>query len=495
MDPDANYFHSARKTRLDDSDSEGEDDGTWFRRPTEGRGTPMGEFPRSKLAAGEGDGRKQGPLVKDPEETRERLEWQNMLSCVLRGDVLRGESSRQGIDRPTESFRRDYAAELWWGLRARIRSRTEIQERRRVEERRGRIVDGVLEEIERFEVKPSSGPVGVERRLSAENTAKSQYEANAIPNDSANSVDPDLASETSALDQVTFVLHKLDAIESLYPHSGILRADKSLYDSAKVQDRILALTAWSTVVQALQGQLHILQQWTGSDELDVTKPNTTKEKALVAKNRLRTEEASREPSLSAQVADDTTFLERVMKEENLQRTFEKRAFVDLTLLVRSAKAAVIAYGPLFEQLKLPDFTYELVRLIGFPPHLVIEALKTRLDAATKLTDPDPMVINDMLENFRLIMSITVMTRRQYHEIVSPDPQKRWQIPDCLPAEYDDVLLEAMRVFFKLLHWKLKSGSKAIYFRETELLEEEWLFLFECADAIPGGDVIMAEHFW
>lgn len=69
------------------------------------------------------------------------------------------------------------------------------------------------------------------------------------------------------------------------------------------------------------------------------------------------------------------------------------------------------------------------------------------------------------------------------------------LSSCIRPSYDEVLLESLRFFFRLLHWKLKSGSKAIYFRETEILEAEWEFLNESAEFVPGGDLIVAEQFW
>ena len=43
--------------------------------------------------------------------------------------------------------------------------------------------------------------------------------------------------------------------------------------------------------------------------------------------------------------------------------------------------------------------------------------------------------------------------------------------------------------------KLKDGDKAIYFRETEVLEDEWEFLCEAAEAVDGGDQVVAQLFW
>lgn len=422
-------------------------------------------------------------------EAKERLEWQTMLASVLGGEILKGESSRIGVERPSnETFRRELGENMWWQIRARMRSRTAEEEKRRVEERRGRVVDTVLEEVDRFVVKKPNSE-GVLRRLSAEDTAN--------PGES-DTTESTPESELSALDQVAFMLTKLSLVESLYPHHLALRRDKPLYDSDQFQARVNAMSAWSTVVTSLQAQLHLLQKWTGSDDLDITRPNTTKERALVNKPRyhpLDGKAKARAENLNEQNADDSTFVERVLKEDNLQKTFERRAFVDILSLIYNAKDTVIAHRPMFEELHLPDFTYELVRLIGFPGRLIIEALRIRLNAAAKLVDPNMMVIDDFIDNFRLSISLAVLIKKQYDEITAPDPDERWKIPPCLAPNYNAVLLDGLRTFFRLLHWKLKSGSKAIYFRETEVLEEEWEFLVEAAEAVEGGDLVVAELFW
>lgn len=490
-DPDAHFYHAAgRLHHLDDEMASDEDDDD-LHRPGEGR--------RSSL---DRDGRSALPMIAPTaikpgsSEEQERLQWQSMLNAVLAGDVLQGESSRIGEERTgDETFRQEYGRSLWWQLRAKLRGRSEDEEKRRVEERRGRAVDGVLEEIASFVIKRSPGPAGVGRRLSSEDEKDDRKDDHEAPPEL-----PDeevLNQELSALDQVNYMLQKLSLVEGLYPHTAAFRAIKPLYDSEAIQARVDALTSWSTVVYLLQAQLSVLQKWTGSDDLDVTKPNTTKEKALVGKNRYHAmdNKAKAQAQAALEAADDSTFLERIMKEDNLQRTFEKRVFVDLHTLVHNARQTVISHISLFEDLKLPDFQYELVRLIGFPSHLVMEALKVRLDAAGKLVDPSPIAINDMIDSFRLTISLAVLIKRQYEEIVEPDADGHWKIPPCMPTEYDTVLLDGLRTFFKLLHWKLKGSSRTIYFRETEVLEDEWEFLYEAAEAVPGGDLVVAEHFW
>ena len=513
-DPDINYFESNERLRyLDDLGSDEDEDqirsppGSIAELPISSKEMGVGDFdpihPSRHPGRSEGheysvaldnatEGGTQVAPALNVAEGKERLEWQSMLKSVLAGDILQTESSRIGEDRGEERFRRELGRRLWWQIRARLRRRSEEEEKRHVEERRSRIVDATLEEIESFVVKKNFGPPGVGRRLSAEDERDSTR-STGCEDDSERRYD-----ERAALDQVTHILQRLNLVEALYPHYAAFRNAKPLYNADAFRTRVDGLIAWSTVVTALQLQLQVLQNWTGSDDLDTTRQNTTREKALVGKNRyhpLDNKAKAQAQAMTDQTADDSTFLERIMKEDNLQRTFEKRVFVDLVALVWNARQTVISYLPVFRELQLPDFQYELVRLISFPAHLIIEALKIRLDAVTKVVDPSPMVINDMVDSFRLIISLAVLIKKQYEEMVEPDPAEHWVIPPCLPTVYDAVLLDALRTFFKLLHWKLKSGSRTIYFRETEVLEAEWEFLYETAEAVPGGDLVVAEHFW
>ena len=504
------YFHAdSGLGRLEDSGSEDEEDGP---KSPKGAYLPLKSVGRRHLQEGSdeavspGELKRRGNMVgADTSEGMERLGWQSMLASVLRGDVLKGEASRQGVNRPDdETMRREVGLSFWWQIRAKMRGRTEEEERRRVEERRGRVVDRVLEEVDQFVVKTSRGPAAIGRRLSAEERKDQeaqraeQSENTRIDGNTSSKEEAEHESELSALDQVGYILEKLSVIETLYPTSGALRAAKPLYNSPEFQARVAGLTAWVSVVTSLQSQLGILRRWTGSDELDITKPNTTKEKALVTKkgyHPLDAKAKAQAQALNDQAADDSTFLERLMKEDNLRSTFLKRTMIDNLNAVLTARDTVMAHHKVFEELSLPDFQYELIRLIAFPVRLILEALKVRLDAAAKLVSPGPIVIQDMTDNFRLIMSLAVAIKQDYGAVARPDPENHWHLPPCFPDEYDAVLLDGLRMFFKLVHWNLRLGQRAMYFSETGVLEEEWVFLYGMAEGIPGGDLVVAEHFW
>lgn len=468
-DPDVGYFSPDAG-----DDGWGSDDEDELRSPG------WGISHHNMDSGGKTDGSPQLPIKPadvTEDEGQERLDWQGMLESVLNSDVLKVEEQRIYNSMPTDSFREEIGKTLWWQIRAKLRGRTEAEEKKRVQERRARVVDPVLEEINEFKYDPKNNPEGEE-------------DSDADPQDATSTAAP----QSKALNQVNTILAKLHAIKGLYPNLAAMRADKSLYTDENFRKRADALTSWSIIVSSLQTQLKLLQKWTGSDELDITKPNTTHEKALVGKYKYHHSIDSKgTPGRDA--ADDSSFLDRVIKEDNLQRTFERRAFVDMINLVRNAKETVINYLPQFQEQNLPDFQYEIVRLIGFPGRLIIEAVKVRLDAASRLLDPNPMVVEDFIENLRLSISLAVLIRKQYDEIMAPDAEGRWKIPHCLPTEYNDVLLDALRTFFKLLHWRLRGVGKASYYKETEVLEEEAPFLYEAAEAIVGGDMVVAEQYW
>ncbi|KAL7410096.1 hypothetical protein BDY24DRAFT_400753 [Mrakia frigida] len=425
-------------------------------------------------------------LASNP-EGRERLEWQTMLSSVLSGEVLRSEKTRIGGEKPnSEVLRNEMGSNIWWGIRARLRGRTAEEETQRVEQRRERTVDMILEEVNSFKVVDVIN--GLDSKLeedeSSAPTPTSLLPGASTPTPSSTPT-PLLPSPPSAFDQVLAILSKLSHAESLYPHRGSLRRAKPLYDSPDFQRRVEALVSWSNVVLSLRTQIGILQKWTGSEDLDVKKVDAEEPILGTAQGGYLDEEKPVRPP---------TFVERVMKEDSLQRTFEKKTLSDLYALISSAKSTYLEHSDIFQTLNLPPYQAELTQLISFPTQLMEESLKVRLAYALKVADPTVIVIDQLTEDFRLGIALACTIKKQYGAVIEPDANRKWILPECIRESYDEVLLQSLQFFFRLLHWKLKSGSKAIYFRETEILEAEWEFLTESAETVRGGDLIVAEQF-
>lgn len=169
---------------------------------------------------------------------RERLEWQSMLASVLDGEVLKTEKSRiHDTLASFESTSSKRLAEIWIGLRAKLRSREVSDERQRLEERKMHAVDRVLNEIMSFRVP-----------------------------DGSNTVAASLLADR--------MLRQLDKVQSFYPTLKAFYLDKPLANSKDFHLRCDALYTWSNVRTSLRLQISLLQQWTGSDSLDVTYSST-----------------------------------------------------------------------------------------------------------------------------------------------------------------------------------------------------------------------------
>lgn len=389
------------------------------------------------------------PLL-DPEvpdnvtiKERERLEWQSMLASVLDGDVLKSEKSRiqVALMTSTEAINNRHL-DTWLALRARMRGRTVEEEKKHLEERRLRTVNAVINEVMYFRVVDGAG---------------------------------------TPLHQVHTVLRHLDLVQSLYPHLKAFYLDKPSAASPEFQARCDTLTTWSNVLSSLRQQIALLRQWTGSETLDVTERSVP----------LNQEE--NEPVREHNIG--STFVERLMKEETIQRTFEKGFLTTVHALIASARDTQVNLAEMFKLLNLPTFEDELVQLISFPTRLVYACLRLRLEYANKVTEPDVIIIDQMLEDFRLTIGLACTLKRQYEAFLLPDPDGNWNLPSCISEDYDTVVLEALTVFFRLINWKLKGGSRDIYFRETEVLEAQWATFNDVSLVVPGGASLVAEQVW
>jgi hypothetical protein len=363
------------------------------------------------------------------ETMNERLEWQSMLAQVLTGEVIKSEKRRMLSNPKHQAANLNY--QIWLGVRAMTRCSTVAEEKLLVESRR-RHIDPVLKEVMDFAVQPN---------------------------------------DISALDQAAEILRKVDQCESLYPSSRAMMADKRLYKTAQFHEKLDALNSWLTVTRSLQTQLKILQNWTGSETLEIG----------------RAKDAPAD-------AENPSFIERILKENGLKRTFEKRTLITLNSLVRKAKTVMINNADAFAKMKLPPYTNELQKLLNFPTKLMEECMKLLLEYANRLPDlPPEVTIQQTMEDFRITIELGCQIKQQYIELIQPAPG--WEIPPCIDENYNAVLLGSLKFYFKLLQWKLKSGFKTVYSKEAEILDHEWTFLNKICRTIGNGERVTAEQFW
>ncbi|KAG8961924.1 Suppressor of Sensor Kinase (SLN1) [Tulasnella sp. 419] len=402
-----------------------------------------------------------------PEE-RERLEWQTMLASVLSGEVLRAEKTRIGRALETSEAQKINRLDLWQELRARLRGRSVEHEKERLEERRRIHVGPVIEDILDF------------RAILPGDVAPSPQ---GTPN-SESHVSQQSWHIPSPLKQVANLLRRWDAAESLYPHQKAMRQDNPLCATPEFIQRIECLQSWFTVVTNLKSLLNVLRQWTNSDSLDITAP-VQRETVIHPARRPSTAQTDN--------IESTSFVERILKEDGLQRTFERGALVVRHGHIYNAKVLCMEYSDLLEDLNLPTYTEDILNVIVFPTRLMEEVLRVRLDYATKVTDPNLLTVDQMLDDFRLAIGLACTLKNEYDELMEPDPGGKWDLPPCISPEYEQTILTALKFFFKLIHMKLKSAHRGIYFKETELLEGHWEIMEEVTMATKDGGLLVAEH--
>ncbi len=367
-------------------------------------------------------------------ENRERLEWLTMLASVLTGEVVKSEKKRlSGNVGTTEDGK--LTSEIWIGLRAKALGRDLLDQKRIVEDARAQM-DATLEEVSRFQIRGTD------------------------------------QTSLSPPEQVAEVLEKVEICESMYPSRAEMIAAKPIVASESFTRNMDSLTSWTTITNSIHTAIEILRKWTGNDELDVTQSSGKGD--------------------DSGISDESSFIERILKENGLQRTFEKKSLSNIDLLVSKAKETMIENSATFAAMHLPPYLDELLLLINFPTKLIEEALKLRLVYAKKLDDPTMLMVDQMIEDFVMLLNVAVEIKGQY--VKNTTPQLGWHLPPCIDENFDAAVLDALKFYFKLLNWKLGSNSKAGYFKEAEILETEYDFLDSISKYVDGGDVIVAEQF-
>lgn len=304
-------------------------------------------------------------------EYKERVEWQNRLAQVLSGDVVTSEKKRIAEPSGPED-EKAHRYELWLGIRAKAYGRSLADQRRVLFE--GRVyMDKVIEDILAFSVKP------FEEGGSNSKTAEQQVEE---------------------------ILRRWDRCEALYSSRAALMEDKpATADGSEFDTTLSALVAWSNVTKNVHTSLQILRAWTGQDDLDLTRRggSATPLKEIAALN----------------INDESSFIERILKENRIEQTFSKAILSTLNKQVYKAKETVEANHGIFDRMRLPSFLGDVQLLVNFPTKLIEEALKIRLAYAKKLRDPELIVMEQLIDDFALCMKVAVGIKKEYLTVTEP----------------------------------------------------------------------------
>ena len=432
------YFTSYSTSNGNDSDSEGE--------------TPSSEGPYDDRLEDEetimfygNDNLQPTEEDLDDPDSRERLEWHGMLEAVLTGDVVRQEKKRLIGSSDLQAGKTAHRSELWLGVRSKVCGRHLPVQRRMVEEARSSL-DRSLDEIINFSIKGES------------EVGKPPHE------------------------QVKDVVKKIEKCESLYPCWAALAAEHKSADSPLFHEAYDAIMSWYNINEMINTELAILKKWVGNDDLDFSR---TKQ---------------RSPAVNGISSDETSFLDRLMKEDGLQSLYnddelstQQGMLRPISSIILKAKKTLISNSATFRKRHLPPYLEELLTLISFPSRLIEEITKTRLAYARRVKETaqqNPLMQEQMISQFQLLLKFAIRIKQEFLEIANPEPG--WELPPFIDESVDLVMLEALKYYFKMLNWKL-SGNKNS-FKEAELLFQEWDFANEIGSHLQRGHIEVAEQF-
>ncbi|KAM3534606.1 hypothetical protein MY4038_002156 [Beauveria bassiana] len=382
--------------------------------------------------------------LKDP-ESRERLEWHGMLEAVLTGDVVRQEKKRLIGSSEQAVGKTGHKTELWLGVRSKVCGRHIPVQKRIVEEARAAL-DRTLDEIINFKVKGES------------EAGKNPYE------------------------QVRDIVASIEKCESLYPSWQSLVAEHPTAGSPHFSEAYEAIMSWYNTNEMINTELFILKKWVGNDELDFSR---TKQ---------------RSPAVDGIAPDEASFLDRLMKEDGLQSLHDeedeespKGMLPPIAKVILKAKETFILNSGPFQKRHLPPYLDELLTLISFPSRLIEEITRIRLAYARRVKETaqqNPLMQDQMISQFQMLLKAAIRIKKQYLQIEKPEPG--WDLPPCIDESFDQVVLEALKYYFKMLNWKLTGNRNT--FKEAELLFQEWEFANDIGRQLQRGHIEVAEQF-
>ena len=369
-------------------------------------------------------------------KNQERLEWHSMLTSVLKGDVVKQEKQRLlGLTDNKRSAAQNSA--IWLGVRARTCGRSIAFQRKLIEDKRAGL-GPVIEDIINFEI-------------------KGENEIGKPPSK-----------------QVEDVVRQIEELEMLYSTQKELETANPRVASEEFCSCRDAVFSWHNTTALINTELGILQKWVGNDELDFVK--------------------HREKQEFGDLADESSFLDRVMKEDGLNTLQGNHNMLNgIDAVIQKAKSTLIENADSFAKRHLPPYIEELLTLINFPSRLIQEIIRVRLSYAKKMKDPtqqSSILIDQMISQFQLLMNVAVDIKQRYLDISRPEPG--WELPPCIDESFDSVVLDAMKYYFRLLNWKLNANKNT--FKEAEILEQDWEFSIEIGRSLEGGDIEVAEQF-
>ncbi|KAJ1929149.1 Suppressor of Sensor Kinase (SLN1) [Tieghemiomyces parasiticus] len=451
------------------------------------------------------------------EKSREREDWQSVLSSALTGELIKSEKRRL-LQTTMPPSLRSLNPEIWLELRALLNGRTPAQE----------------------ETELSGQRTQIPRILNAFMSFR---------------ISKDTARHGDALTQVKDLLHQLDFAESLYPTRGEMAAQHGLYASLEFQAKADALITWCSTTTNLLTHYTILQKWTDSKTLrtggegEVLATDSPEAKAALRSSgdgiELATEIILEREDPSPVAGDksdegvvgptpatgtsatatafdhinlsrvsggaelmahlthikalkrqtEMSFIERLLKESGLRKTFDKATVQNARDSLLRTRRAMTEYAEAFAEFQLPLQIPVLTALIRFPISLVSDYLRLRLNyfrrnPPSKLTSL--LMIDQMLEDAYYSLEQACATKATFLDLI--ERAEGWEMDMALDDDYDKLLLEYLRFYYQLVMAKLRLPQVGNETKETDFILTEWDRIKKITPSIEYSEWETAKQF-
>ncbi|KAL6950140.1 hypothetical protein ACO0QE_000816 [Hanseniaspora vineae] len=356
---------------------------------------------------------------EDDSQMQERLEWQLMLTRVLKGDIVQNEKSKLSeLKEQIGGHKTDFKNNIWIELKAWMNGHTVPDQIKTLEMLKNSVADDVFQKILNF-------------KFNTEVPCKEGF-------------------------QQTFQL--LDEYYKVTTHWKTLKdmhEEKPITATKEFQDVVNALTCWRNLNNAFTDLI-----------IDIL-PSTNLSKYLGSEYSLLFAGKKYEDVVTYTL--DPEYVDKFIKEEDIEAMFQKKIFYKQVPWIFKAQMVKFKYEKVYSTRQIPVDLDRLKLILFYPFKLIKEIIKKRLEYSKSLVDPTMMIIDQLIDD--LCVQIKLATQIKYSVMQSPFFRLDWDDH----TSYDEVLQTAVQHVFEMTNLKLASKSTSIFrsSKDTDELLQQW----------------------
>ncbi|KAI8873335.1 hypothetical protein GQ42DRAFT_118042 [Ramicandelaber brevisporus] len=384
----------------------------------------------------------------------ERLEWQTLLTSVVRGDLLRGEKSRYtDSTRPssTSEDRQAMMGDLWYYIRALMRGWSVDRETAELELERNQAAELVIERVMSFTVDTSPAALA--------DPARTPYA------------------------QVRNLLDQVDRLMLLYPSDRQAMLAKPWLASPEFMERLEIIQTWATVIWQLQVCIHTAMVWLGADAgLGIIGGGSG--------GSTTTATAASSSSLEYRLSH-CRFIEFLLRERKHLEGFFGSVLAELFGALWRVRAAQITYSAEYAHMGLPTSIPRIDAWIRFTELLFRECVARRVEFVCEMRDTPVALVDETLADLKEVIRSALRCREEVVGLTVHDIG--WAPAQRNSQELDRYILKAIDVYFDMLFKRLRNVPRQqVHERDAEIVNVElgsWLSLV--GDLPIGTETVIA----